>query len=88
MRRAIFCFVISIATVGPATPAGSPLANSPMVPFTAGPIGPGWSAPMIPNEGGAMIPNEPGAVVPPPTCSNAFDFSDGCNSQYLGMIRI
>jgi hypothetical protein len=29
-----------------------------------------------------------GGSSPPATCGNALDFSDGCNSQYLGMMRL
>jgi len=32
--------------------------------------------------------HRPGGGGPPPACSNALDFSDGCNSQYLGMMRL
>lgn len=28
------------------------------------------------------------AVVPPPTCSNALKFDEGCNSQYLALLRL
>lgn len=24
--------------------------------------------------------------IAPPTCSNSLDFSDGCNTQYLGLV--
>lgn len=32
-----------------------------------------------------LIPDQ-GTVVPPPACSNSLDFSDGCNSQYIGAL--
>lgn len=35
-------------------------------------------APAVFLRGGLTIPG------PPPTCSNKFDFSQACNSQYLG----
>lgn len=83
MRIVFFSAVLVIATF-----AGVSHAGNPMVPFPVGPVGTGVIAPMLPNESGAMVPNVPGSSAPPVTCSNALDFTDGCNSQYLGMMRI
>lgn len=83
MRIVLLAVAVTIATF-----AGVSHAQSPMIPQTIGPQGPHSAVPMIPNAGSAMIPNGPGAVVPPPTCSNSLDFTDGCNSQYLGMMRL
>lgn len=35
--------------------------------------------------GGPIISGIPGTPVPP-ACSNTLDFSDACNSQYLGVV--
>lgn len=45
------------------------------------------SGPMIPGGGGPMVPpGASGGTPPPPTCSNAMDFSQACNSQYIGAL--
>ena len=35
---------------------------------------------------GPMTPNKAGSGGPGPSCSNSLDFSQACNSQYLGAI--
>jgi hypothetical protein len=52
----------------------------PMIPYpTAG-------APMV-GLGGPMVPGTTGGVFPPPpACSNSLDFTQSCNSQYIGAI--
>jgi hypothetical protein len=51
----------------------------PMIPYpTAG-------APMV-GIGGPMVPGTTGGTFPPPSCSNKLDFTQACNSQYIGAI--
>ena len=52
----------------------------PMIPYpTAG-------APMV-GLGGPMVPGTTGGTFPPPpTCSDVLDFTQACNSQYIGAI--
>lgn len=82
MKRLIIPILIAIALTAAAS-AQIPNSNYPMVPY-ANPAGPsvsgGLTGPMIPGNIGGEAP-------PPPTCSNSLDFSDGCNSQYLSVMR-
>lgn len=59
-------------------------APMPMVPYGAetipeGPGVPNALLPMVPNAAGG------GSFPPPPICSNKLDFSQACNSQYVGI---
>lgn len=82
MIRIVIIAVLVIASIAAADAQISTL-NMPMVPY-ANPTGPMMNGGL----GGPMIPgNTGGAAPPPPTCSNSLDFSDGCNSQYLGYMR-
>jgi hypothetical protein len=53
------------------------VTNAPMVPGGFGPMS---------RAGGPGVPllGTPGTTPPPPTCSNKMDFSQACNSQYIG----
>ena len=77
MIRALIIIVGIIALAAVAAVA------SPMVPFSSssgiGPNLPNSMSPMIPNATGNGFP-------PPPVCSNELDFTQACNSQYIGAI--
>lgn len=48
---------------------------------------PGIGSPMVPGGGGPMVPTGGGgSSSPPATCSNSFDFSKACNTQYIGAL--
>lgn len=60
--------------------ASAAMAQSPPPPMSS----PSWGFPMVPGSGSPMVPIAgSGGSGPPPTCSNAFDFSQACNSMYL-----
>lgn len=48
---------------------------TPMVPYSTAPR---ITGPMVPNVAGGSFP-------PPPTCSDKLDFTQACNSQYVGI---
>jgi hypothetical protein len=52
-----------------------------------GPIGGGAGSQYMGPEIGITGANQLGGGTPPPVCSNALDFSQSCNSQYLVMRR-
>jgi hypothetical protein len=46
------------------------------------------AAPLVPNSAAPMVPifGTGGSTPPPPTCSNEMDFSQACNSMYIGAL--
>lgn len=47
----------------------------------------GPSFPRRQNDFGMGLAGTTGTGTPPPVCSNSLDFTDGCNSQYLSVMR-
>lgn len=68
---------IAIAVAAPMIPFGGGVGGGDMVP--------GYG-PLVPGNG-LMVPNTftGGSFPPPPVCSNKLDFTQACNSQYVGI---